>query len=316
MAIERRYLKLFFTSASDSFKNNKHNALPASMHVFVTRLTHSRERTILNASSAKASLTVEAALVLPFFVLALLSLIYLINIMALHATLQIRLEETARKINASAYIYSDLEIELLDSDILSSQAIRSLFMSQDIKKLCRIMHIKNGENGISFSHSRIDGSDFADLIITYHVSIPFISKLNLQIPFAQRCKFKLFTGNHDVYYTNSKTSIVYMTAHGMVYHTNKYCSYLIKYADILEKNSLSDYETASNRKFSLCSACEKNFSAKDTSVIYISKTGTVYHYSRDCYYLTSHIYECNLKDIEKEYPLCSRCSQLSDGDKN
>jgi len=311
-AIERRYLKLFFTSASGSFKNNKRYALPASMHVSVTRPIHSRERTILNASSAKASLTIEAALVLPFFILVLLSLIYLINIMALSHTLQIQLEETARKINSYAYISLDLETGVSDSDIISSQIIRSLFMSQDIKKLCDASHIKNGENGISFYHSKIEKADSADIIITYHVSIPFLSKLNLYIPLAQRCSFKLFTGNHDVHYNSSSASIVYMTAHGSVYHTNKYCSYLVKYTEILDKNSLSDYETASHRNLLLCSACKKNFSAENTSFIYISQTGTVYHYSRDCYYLTSHIYECNLKDVKEEYPLCSRCSQASD----
>lgn len=286
------------------------------MHVFVTRPVQSKEGTILNASFVKASLTIEAALILPFFILVLLSLIYLINIMALYITLQIRLEETARDINSSAYIYSDLETSLPDSDILSAEIIRSLFMSQDIKKLCRISHIKNGENGISFYHSKIDKMDTADIVITYNISIPFISKLNLYIPVAQRCSFKLFTGNHTAHYTGNKESIVYMTAHGEVYHTNKYCSYLIKYAEILDKNSLSAYETASHRKFTLCHACEKNFSAQNTSVIYISKTGNVYHYSRDCYYLTSHIYECNFKEIEGNYPLCSRCSQLSDNDKN
>ncbi|MCI9369696.1 MAG: pilus assembly protein [Lachnospiraceae bacterium] len=307
---------MFFTSAFDSFKNNKHSTLPVSMHVFITRPVQSRERTILNASSVRASLTVEAALILPFFVLALLSLIYLINIMALYTTLQIRLEETARKINSSAYIYSNLETSLPDSNIIASEIIRSLFMSQDIKKSCRISHIKNGENGIFFYHSKIDKADTADIVITYYISVPFISKFNLDIPVAQRCSFKLFTGNHNIYDNNNKDSIVYMTAHGTVYHTNKYCSYLIKYAEILDKVSLFEYETASHRKFSLCSACEKNFSAQNTPVIYISKTGSVYHYSRDCYYLTSHIYECYFKDIEKHYALCSRCSELSNEDKN
>ena len=172
---------MFFTFAFDSFKNNKHNTLPVSMHVFTTRPVQSKERTILNASSAKASLTVEAALVLPFFVLALLSVIYLINIMALYTTLQIQLEETARKLNSSAYIYSDLETPLPDSNIISSEIIRSLFMSQDIKKLCHISHIKNGYNGISFYHSKIEKGDTADIVITYYISIPFLSELNLQI---------------------------------------------------------------------------------------------------------------------------------------
>lgn len=282
------------------------------MHVFTTRPVQSKERTILNASSAKASLTVEAALVLPFFVLAFLSVIYLINIMALYTTLQIQLEETARKLNSSAYIYSDLETPLPDSNIISSEIIRSLFMSQDIKKLCHISHIKNGYNGISFYHSKIEKGDTADIVITYYISIPFLSELNLHIPIAQRCHFKLFTGNHDMRYNASENPIVYMTAYGRVYHTNKYCSYLIKYAQILDKDSISEYETKSHQKFSLCNACEKTFSAQNTSVIYISKTGSVYHYSRDCYYLTSHIYECYFKDIQEHYPICTRCSEFSE----
>ena len=314
MAIKRRYLKLFFTSAANLFKNtNKNKTLPASMHVYNTRPISCGERTILNTSSAKASLTIEAALVLPFFILVFLSLTYFFNIMAFYSTLQHRLEETARNINSFAYILSDSETTPSKSDLLTSESIRHLFMSDDIKQLCRTMHVKNGENGISFYHSKIDKSyNSANLIITYNMSISFLPHVNIHIPFIQRCRFKLFTGDPDTYYAENSSSIIYMTYHGTVYHTNKYCTYLIKYAEILDKNSLSEYEKAVNPSYSLCSACKRSLSSEN-HYIYISKTGSVYHYSRDCYYLTSHIYECNLADVKNQFQLCSRCSQSSNG---
>lgn len=312
MAINRRYLKLFFTLAAiiHSIKKNINHALPASVHVHVTRSIGCSVGTILNTSCVKASLTIEAALVLPFFIFVFLSLIYFINIMGLHTSFQIRLEETARKINSFAYICEDSGTSISNSDFLSSAIIRNLFLSDNIKDLCNIVHIKDGEKGIYFNHTKVDLSDQSvDIIITYDIDIPFIPGKQIYIPFVQRCRFKLFNGNSDADSTVNTSTIVYVTAHGTVYHTNKYCTYLIKYADIINKNNLLEYENTTGRNFTLCSACSKIPQADNNCIIYISKTGTVYHYSRDCYYLTSHIFEYNLKDVKEHLNLCSRCSR-------
>lgn len=302
---------MFFTLAAllHSIVKKTHNALPASMHVPTTRSIGCRVGTILNASCSKAMLTIEAALVLPFFIITFLSLVYFIHILGFQSSLQIRLEETARKLNTFAYISEDSGTTLSESDIFSFEIIRNIFFSEDIKSLCNSVLIKNGKNGISFYHTKIDNTDkTADIMITYDISIPFIPGNIIQIPFVQRCKFKLFTGNPETASIRSNSTIVYMTAHGAVYHTNKYCSYLIKYTDVLSKNELSGYEKTVGRNFELCRACAKIVLKDSNPIIYISKTGTVYHYSRDCYYLTSHIFEYNLKDIKDHFPLCSRCS--------
>lgn len=312
MAINRRYLKLFFTLAAiiHSIKKNINHALPASVRVHVTRSVGCSVGTILNTSCAKASLTIETALVLPVFLSAFLSLIYFINIMGIHTSFQIRLEETARQINSFAYIGEDSGMRISNSDFLSSEIIRNLFLSDNIKDLCNTAHIEHGEKGIDFSHSRIDlSAQIIDIIITYNINIPFIPGNQIYIPFVQRCRFKLFNGNSDTENKADSSTIVYVTAHGTVYHTNKYCTYLIKYADIQNKDNLSEYEKITGRKFTLCSACSKIPQPDNHCIIYISKTGSVYHYTRDCYYLTSHIFESNLKDVQEKLNLCSRCSK-------
>ena len=74
--------------------------LPA---VMPNRPIHCNEETISDASCTTASLTIEATLVFPFFILVFLTIIYWLNIFSIQTGLQIQLEESARKYNTTAY---------------------------------------------------------------------------------------------------------------------------------------------------------------------------------------------------------------------
>jgi hypothetical protein len=283
-------------------------SLPA--FIFLPHKVYNRTwRTTLSTSLTNASLTVEAAMTFPFYILVILSLASFINIIGLQSSIQMRLEETARQVNSVAYI------TLANSNVSSSSSninallFQTIFLSDDIKSLCDNSHIKNGSHGISFSNSAVDiNNQTADIVITYTVNIPFIPNNLIQIPFSQHCRLKLFTGYMPNALDEPQNTTVYMTANGTVYHTNKYCTYLIKYTDTITKSSLASYQKRKKRKYSGCTACARNQYDFD-SIIYLCETGYVYHYSKDCYYLTSHIFECSYKDVATRYPECSRCSK-------
>jgi hypothetical protein len=220
-----------------------------------------------------------------------------------------RLEETARQVNSVAYITQDNAESSTFSSGINILLFRTIFFTDDIKNLCDNSHIQNGSLGVSFSNSVVDSSrQTADIVITYMVNIPFIPNNLIQFPFSQHCKFKLFTGYTPDAFDDPQNVIVYMTAKGTVYHTNKYCTYLIKYTDTITKSSLSSYEKKKKRSYSVCTACSHTPHDSD-SIIYLCETGHVYHYSKDCYYLTAHIFQCSYKDVSGKYHECSRCAK-------
>lgn len=294
---------MFFTLANHNFyTNNKMQSLPASKVSHSDTRPRSSVGTISDVSCLKGSLTLEASLTLPFFILIMLSVIYFINLISLQTTLQIRLEECARKLNSISCVS--------ETQPLSVLFIRSLFFTKELETFCDNACIRNGHNGISFFYTQTDSeTGICDIRITYHAFIPFIPGNIIQLPLAQRCRFKLFTGNQSGQVLTDAPQTVYITSHGSVYHINKYCSYLIKYTDIITLDALPAYEQQTSRHFTLCNACKRLQPPKSNPAIYISSTGSTYHYSKDCYYLTSDIFKYNYEDIKDIYPACSRCSQ-------
>lgn len=308
--IERRYLKLFFTLAANFHFSLKKicYALPASLHLVHILPIDSNVRTILNFSlktkQSKGSFTIEAAIVLPFYFFVYITFLSFFQILGFQSAIQMRLEETSREINSIAYATT------ISDNVFLPQLFQSNFWTSELRFLCENSNIRGGTSGISFRYTNFDTENQSvDIVINYTIDIPFIPGNLISFPFAQHCSFKLFTGNRVEDRTDKNDPIVYITANGTVYHTNKYCTYLCKYADVIDLSSLPEYEKKKNRSYQLCNTCRKIYGSLEDTLIYISNTGESYHYSRDCYYLTSHIFEYRLSDVSQQYNLCSRCNQ-------
>lgn len=302
---------MFFTLTTFTDKKTKiYHTLPVFMHntsmIDVRSFLYS-VGTISHTSSAKASLTIEATLVFPFFILVIFSLMYFINIITLQTTLQIQLEECSRKINSFAYTKETSSDTAQQTEFLTLPLIYSYFFSDEVKQLCdENSYIQGGHYGISFLSSKFDTKKGdCQLQIKYTIKLPFIPGNIIKISLSQKCHFKLFNGEQLSSSISEENPIVYITAHGSVYHKNKYCSYLIKYTDVINIESLSSYEIKKNKKLMPCTLCQHLYST--ATIIYISRTGNSYHYSRDCHYLTNDIYEYHYNDVKNNYPACSRC---------
>jgi hypothetical protein len=234
---------------------------------------------------------------------------YFINIIGFQTILQIRLEETARQINTSAYLTADTKPEIYETSFLSKEIIHSIFFTDSIKTLCDSTYVKGGANGLSFFHSTINTDTMtADLILTYQVAIPFLPDNLVSVPFTQHCKFKLFTGQPVSVSKLSDDTLVYLTTNASVYHTDKYCTYLTKYSEAVYKDDLSAYIEEKKLSLTPCKLCSRIPSYQNTTIYYLTTYGNTYHYSRDCHYLNCGIYSYHYSDVKGKYPLCSRCA--------
>lgn len=281
------------------------------------------ERPCLCTSFFKASVTLEAAIAIPIFLLSMLTIIYVINIMYLQLSLQIALEETARDISKTAYISSTFYslsiddqkkaseedsslIENIGASVLSVPYIKNCFINEKTTNILNNSFVENGADGISFFLSSVDMSkNIVDIIINYKVTIPFIPNDLLSFNLANRCFMQVYTGK-DMSKKQSESSFyVYYTSYGDVFHTNKYCQYLLNYSKAIRyKDALLLYDLNS------CQLCCTDTTVEklrdNNALIYLTSDEQIFHVTLDCQSFTKDVFRIKRTSIDED-ELCEQC---------
>lgn len=272
---------------------------------------------------AKASLTLEAAISIPLFFFGLLSLICITNIIYIQLSLQIALEETIRDISRESYIStefyslsSDEQNDAIDKNasitenigatLISVSYIKKQFFTDDIINLIDNSYIKEGYNGVSFALSSVDlNTNTLDIVINYKYSIPFIPSNLLTFNLSNHCYTKIYMGQDMDKKQKETYYYVYFATTSKVFHTNKYCQYLLNYSKAIRYREANNYLA-----FSCCAFCarqENIINIYETNpVIYLTSQEITYHLSLDCQTYTKDIFRnkvSNLDDID----ICEKC---------
>ena len=262
----------------------------------------------------KGSLTLEAAIVFPIYILFLISIIYILNILTLQNSLQMSMEEASRSISSSAYISEKLIYikehgisTNLTYSVLNTALIKQIFFTDEIKYLSDNSYIVNGSNGLSFQYTYTNrSSHIIDFNITYNVSIPFLPDNIFKIRINQRCRFRTFSGEDITDKSGEYTKYVYLSTNASVYHSTPYCSYLSKYFNILP-SSYFDNMVNNATNYTACSHCAKN--VPKASNVFNCPGSMIYHNRIDCFYLNANIYKVTLESVENSLSLCTRCKK-------
>lgn len=296
------------------------NTTPYSKQFSKQKEVLSMERTSL---SALASITVEASIILPFFILILSTIIYLFSILYTQTIFQERLSEVSREISSIAYastsffsmneeeqtqasslsgdIFSDIGYSLISIPIIESK-----FKNSNITDFLNNSYIINKNSGLAFYKSNIDiDKNELNIVLSYSIKIPFLPK-EITIPITQVCCSKFYLGVSITPAENDTDIYVYICNGSTVYHTNKYCSYLLKYVSIYPK----DYHTGiPNIPCSAC--CNRDFFSYDTYYIVDDVNGRA-HSTLDCRIIRRNIYRIPVDEVDASRHLCERCKNNFD----
>ena len=277
----------------------------------------------------KASLTVEAALVLPIFFYFMIAFLYFIQIFMVQEQIQSEITKMGLSWSKTAYFYKDFpdleeafsfdktlfgnELDLgIDeiTDRIVSGASLKLYAKQYLdKEWLNRSCIKGGYEGIDFSYSSITNSEnIVDIVLRYQVRIP-VKIFNIGVmDMLQRVRLRAWTGCEitAAYSTNPNTSetIVYITDTGSVYHKTKDCSH-IKLSITAVQGIPYDLRNDSGSKYKSCEKC-CNGSEGENVTYYITTYGDRYHVDRTCSGLKRSIREIPLSEVGSRRP-CSRC---------
>lgn len=286
----------------------------------------------------RASLTLEAALVVPIFLFVITSVIYFTVIISVQIKIQSAMEETADDLSTKMYA-TDLLSEVVSGGLsqlssdgsISQETLEETIEDEDAceeiltlvkngitalwlnEKITGIMgedaldatYIEGGADGLDFSGSTFDeDSGIGDIVVNYTVNIPFLSADFTELEFTQRCRFRFWTGLSLT--DDDERDVVYITTTGTVYHTDINCYHLDLTITAYKYSEISSLRNSSGSKYTACSSCVDSLPSSQTTV-YITPTGTKYHTTLGCSGLKRGIITISIEDVG-DMPACSACA--------
>ena len=282
------------------------------------------------SKQVKGSLTVEASLIMPIFLYAILAFLYFIQIFTLQEKLQSALTQMGMSLAKSSYFYKDfnevtemLEFDksiipkeiLPDLDSVTDQVISNLGLSifaenyMDTEMINRSC-IKGGFEGIDFFHSSLHNEEGdLDIVISYQVSLPIQIFHFGELDLLQRVKVRAWTGQEEAPLYSSENSLgdhVYITQTGKVYHARMDCSH-IKLSIRAVNGIPYDLRNDNGGKYYACESCTKGNEPGNT-VFYITNDGTRYHTKQNCSKLKRTVSKILRSEVGSRTP-CKRCGK-------
>ena len=257
--------------------------------------------------TAKASLSVEAAIALPLFVMAVLSLAFLFRVMAVEHRIQAAMDTAAER--ASIYVYladhrhsaeeiGSAEGKELEEMILSGGLTAAYLLGKTVYSAgadwLNASPVVGGVTGLNPIGSALpDNEGNIDFVLNYRVRIPLIPGKPGEIWLSQRVCRRIWGGTTKSAKEEKKEEeqIVYVTEQGTVYHISRDCSHLRLSTRMVNIEELSNIRSSDGSVYYPCERCGSQLAGV---MVYITEDGNRYHSSLDCPGLKRTIREIGL----------------------
>lgn len=283
-----------------------------------------------NYGRQKASLTIEAALVLPVFLYFMLAFLYYIQIFTVQEQIQAAITKMGLNLSKSSYVMKEFigNDDSLSFDFTIFDEAYDIGLGQLVKgvadgyilKLYAEKYLNNEEinssgivdgfQGISFMNSRLLNHDeYIDIVVSYTIKFPIRIFSLSDKKFTQRVRLRSWTG-HEVKAAykrdgkNTDTETVFITASGTVYHKTDTCSH-IRLSVTTVQGIPNHLRNDNGAKYYPCETCCKGH-VDPFSTLYITSDGTRYHTRRDCSGIKRSVREIPITEVGNRTP-CKRC---------
>ncbi|MCR5775604.1 MAG: hypothetical protein K6G42_11025 [Lachnospiraceae bacterium] len=248
-------------------------------HMRKKEISINRKQSILLAAFRRplsGSITVETAMVLPIFLFAMLSVMYITDSIRVSSDNTEKLAEQAYKLAKYAYAGNALTEETMLADAV------------DV--------INNGE-------------DIIDLVKRYRVEVAF-DMLGAYDPYAvDRVRVRAFTGYDNLRQGQAEDreeeEMVYVTDYGTVYHRSLGCSHLNLNVRAVDGGHVSEERANDGSRYYACEYCCRHGEIPATA--YLTDDGNRYHSTLSCGALKRTVREVPLS--QTTLPPCKECGR-------
>lgn len=242
----------------------------------------------------KASLTLEAAVVIPVMMGVFVSLLFFFRMMQVQALIEDALMYAGRKVAVESSIVTSDETLFLSAEVFMVAALKD---EEIIER-----YVKNGIWGITLLGSSGDEETLC-LKANYCIKLP-ISLFGIH---------EIWLWNQDIFHkwVGSQNSLekeeegwVYVTTNGAVYHSSLHCRVLNLSVKKVSVEKVKEIRGASGQEYVACYRCAEGRS--DLEMVYCADYGTLYHGSLDCAFIKRTIRKISISDVANKRP-CSFC---------
>lgn len=243
----------------------------------------------------KASMTLEASLVLPIFLFAVLSLISIFDIVKIKGCMDIAVAEAGNEIALESYggYVGDLLTPLYINYKIHTFLNKNLSES-DVEKISKYIFVTD----ISFWEEENILMFRVDYSVTPDFGFLGLNRVKLHT---------MYYGHNWKGYTAKKDAetMVYISHEASVYHTDKECPYLNIEIKEVSFSDIDNLRNDSRHIYYKCNLCDE---LENSGVVYITSEGKNYHNIDNCIGLKRSIYTVPLSLVSYK-KVCSRCGE-------
>lgn len=231
----------------------------------------------------KASLTVEAVIVIPLMVSFLVIFLFFFRVLQV----QVAVEE--------ALMYAGRQVAV-ESSVVSSEEM--LFVSAEARMLAALSetpevdeYVENGILGISLLQSEFDGREIL-LRAEYTIPVPvgFFGLKDIELVSENR--FQKWIGNSI---DNENGDGVYVTKNSEVYHSSLSCRVLDLSVKTVIFSEVENLRGLSGQKYFACSRCVET--SNKSVYVYCTDYGRLYHEDIKCSALKRTVEKISIEEI-------------------
>lgn len=239
--------------------------------------------------SRRASLTVEAAFVLPVFLFAMLVFLYIMRLLQGYEEIEEGLAVTARAASQKGILEKSCFYDYLEESGSS------------------FSYIQGGKSGISMKGSYLmPGTEKILVRAEYKVLFPVPFFSGYGIPVRQEVKSRVFSGvDFWKRRTGEEGVYVYVSKYGSAYHQSRSCSYLNPSIHMVSGTEVFRKRNRKGSKYKPCGACMKKTEISER-MLYITEDGEYFHSTPGCIGLNRTVYKVLFSEAAGR-SACDKC---------
>lgn len=300
---------LFFSKNNKKFLKRKGSSLLGNSppHYDDRDNLDLKERAPYAAFRLNGSLTVEASLVLPVFIFAIVALLFFIQAIKINVQIQKAVYNQTMKVAGYSYYLNVADPPAIVENLMEAETVKAMIINELGTDFMNNPYLVNGSNGFTLNFTNIFEEDILDVALQYKLKVPFDIFRIGKVPFVARARCKTW-GGEETDKSEIEKEIVYVTTYGVVYHEDRKCTYIE--SDIMSCSAMeaTGRQNASGSRYGPCSLCTEGTKMFFFEV-YFTKYGTKFHVDKNCSNLKSSVFSINRDSAEKKYRPCSKCSK-------
>ena len=239
-------------------------------HQICTQTLKTRYKGTSFIACRKASLTLEATIVVPLMIGFLAIILFFFRVVQVQSIVEEAIIYAGREVAVESSVVSSEELLFISAEGHMLEAIRDRGIEA---------YIENGIVGISLWESNFEGTDIV-LRANYRMKLPVAFFEIKTIGLSSENHFRKWIGSEEL---EKNGNWVYVTENGTVYHASISCRVLDLSVQRIEFREIEQLRGANGQKYYACRRCKENSIKKES--VYYTDYGRLYHEDINCSFL-------------------------------